>query len=71
MEKIGRQNKGHADLRKRFLEAYGPSGQMVNGKISLRVETTVLKSCEMDCEYVGCAEGTGFMAFGSDLGNFS
>ncbi|KAJ5131802.1 heme-containing dehydratase [Penicillium atrosanguineum] len=32
MEKIGRQNKGHVDLRKRFLEAYGPDGQMMTGK---------------------------------------
>lgn len=65
MEEIGRQNKGHVDLRKRFLEAYGPDGQIMTGKISLRVETAVLKSCEMDCEYVGCAEGTGLLAFSS------
>ncbi|KAJ5491864.1 heme-containing dehydratase [Penicillium expansum] len=71
MEKIGRQNKGHVDLRKRFLEAYGPEGEMVSGRISLRVETTILKSCEMDCEYVGCAEGTGFMAFSSHPNHFS
>lgn len=68
MEKIGRQNKGHVDLRKRFLEAYGPEGEMMTGKISLRVETTVLKSCEMD---IGCAEGTGFMAFSSHPKHFS
>ncbi|KAJ5542180.1 heme-containing dehydratase [Penicillium sp. DV-2018c] len=70
-EKIGRQNKGHVDLRKRFLEAYTNNGKMIDGKISLRVETSVLKADEMDCEYVGCVEGTGFMAFSSDSDNFA
>ncbi|KAJ5143955.1 heme-containing dehydratase [Penicillium bovifimosum] len=70
-EKIGRQNKGHVDLRKRFLEAYGSDGHMMNGNLSLWVETTVLKADEMDCEYVGCVDGTGFMAFSSDLDNFA
>lgn len=67
MEKIERQDKGHVDLRKPFLEAYGLDGQMITGKVSLKVETTVLKSCEMDCEYFGCAEGTGFLAFSSTV----
>ncbi|KAG0157747.1 hypothetical protein PDIDSM_4932 [Penicillium digitatum] len=65
MEKIGRLNKGHVELRKKIFESYGPGGEMMAGKIMLQVETTVLKSGEIDCEYVGCAEGTGFMAFGS------
>ncbi|KGO73989.1 heme-containing dehydratase [Penicillium italicum] len=71
MEKIGRLNKGHVGLRKRIIESYGPNGPMMNGQIWLRVETTVLKASEMDCEYIGCVEGTGFMAFGSDLDNFA
>lgn len=61
MERVGRLHKGHADLRRRFLEAYGPGGDMDGGKICLWVETSVLKADEFECEYVGCAEGTGFM----------
>jgi hypothetical protein len=61
MERIGRLNKGHVDLRKRFLESYGPEGAMAGGNICLWVETTVLKADEVECEYIGCAEGTGFM----------
>lgn len=65
MEEVGRLHKGHADLRKRFLEAYRPGGPMRAGKICLWVETTVLKADEMECEYVGCEEGTGFMGSAS------
>ncbi|KAJ5887139.1 heme-containing dehydratase [Penicillium tannophilum] len=63
MERIGRSNKGHAQLRDRFLAAYGPGGDMSAGKVGLWVETTVLKTGEMECEYVGCLEGTGWMAW--------
>lgn len=62
MERIGRLHKGHADLRKRFLESYGPGGAMENGNICLWVETSILKADEIECEYVGCVQGTGFMA---------
>jgi hypothetical protein len=61
MERIGRVNKGHVDLRKRFLESYGPGGEMAGGKICLWVETTVLKADEVECEYIGCVDGTGLM----------
>ncbi|KAJ5960796.1 heme-containing dehydratase [Penicillium vulpinum] len=61
MERIGRLNKGHVDMRKRFLESYGSEGEMKDGKICLWVETVVLKADEVECEYIGCAEGTGFM----------
>jgi hypothetical protein len=61
MERIGRLNKGHVDLRKRFLEYYGPGGEMASGKICFWVETAVLKADEVECEYIGCVEGTGFM----------
>ncbi|KAJ5349014.1 heme-containing dehydratase [Penicillium brevicompactum] len=64
MERIGRLHKGHADLRRRFLESYGPGGAMENGKICLWVETSVLKADEVECEYVGCVQGTGFMSKG-------
>lgn len=50
MERIGCLNKGHVDPRKRFLESYGPGGEMNEGKISLLVETVVLKADEVDCE---------------------
>ncbi|KAF3389340.1 hypothetical protein F1880_003348 [Penicillium rolfsii] len=62
MENIGRRNKGHVDLRHRFMRAYGPGGEMSSGKVCLWVETTVVKGNEIECEYVGCLEGTGWMA---------
>lgn len=54
MERIGRSNKQHVELRKRFMEAYCPGGVMQSGKLVLWVETTVLKNGEIECEYVGC-----------------
>ncbi|KAJ5630258.1 heme-containing dehydratase [Penicillium longicatenatum] len=68
MERIGRSNKGHVQLRERFMAAYGPGGEMCAGKIGLWVETTVLKAGEMECEYVGCLEGTGWMAWAGNRG---
>lgn len=47
MERIGRSNKLHVELRKRFMEAYGPGGVMQSGKLVLWVETTVLKNGEI------------------------
>ncbi|KAJ5727071.1 heme-containing dehydratase [Penicillium malachiteum] len=43
LEKIGRSNKGHVDLRHRFMRAYGPGGEMNSGKICLWVERAVIK----------------------------
>lgn len=31
------------------------------GKLRLWVEASILKGKDMDCEYVGCVEGTGLM----------
>ncbi|OQE15685.1 hypothetical protein PENSTE_c027G08515 [Penicillium steckii] len=63
MERMGRSNKPHVELRSRFMGAYGPGGVMsTTGKLGLWVETTVLKNGEIECEYVGCEEGTGWMA---------
>ncbi|KAJ6013236.1 heme-containing dehydratase [Penicillium herquei] len=62
LERIGRSNKGHVDLRHRFMRAYGPGREMDSGKICLWVETTVIKGNEIECEYVGCFEGTGWLA---------
>jgi hypothetical protein len=63
MERIGRYNKGHVGLRRKFLESYGPGGVMAEGKICLWVESSILRAEEMECEYVGCVEGTGMMRF--------
>lgn len=64
MEKIGRSNKGHVALRNSFIQSYCPAGPMgVNGKLLLWVETSVLKADEIEAEYIGAAEGTGFMAY--------
>ncbi|KAJ5983842.1 heme-containing dehydratase, partial [Penicillium waksmanii] len=62
MEKIGRTNKGHAALRSHFMRAYSPNSAMESGKLVLWVETTVLSNGEIECEYVGCEKGTGWMA---------
>ncbi|KAH8673251.1 heme-containing dehydratase protein [Ilyonectria robusta] len=63
MEKIGRVNKGHVKLRESFMQSYCPAGPMGSGLLTLWVETSVLKGNEMQAEYVGCVEGTGFMAY--------
>ncbi|KAK8069264.1 hypothetical protein PG994_005880 [Apiospora phragmitis] len=63
MEHIGRYGKVHIQLRRDFLAAYGPGGAMHGGELLLWVDLGVLKSDEMDAEYVGCYEGTGFLAY--------
>ena len=60
MLKLGMKNRAHVNLRRRFLNAYGPGGDMSEkGEIQLWVETSVLKAGGVDCEYVGRMEGTG------------
>lgn len=66
MERIAMQNKGHVKLRGDFLKDYGPGGDMFGGKLGIWVDSTVLKSSEIECEYVGCAEGTGWMAWADE-----
>lgn len=63
MEKIGRKYKTHIDLRRNFMKAYGPAGDMEGGDLLLWVDLGVLKANEMEAEYVGCYEGTGFMGY--------
>lgn len=64
MERLGRSNKGHVEMRNRVLKTYGPGGSMFGvGRMALWVETSILKANEIEAEYVGCVEGTGFMAF--------
>jgi hypothetical protein len=64
MERIGVRNKGHVALRNNFLASYCPAGAMGKiAKLMLWVETSVVKSDEIECEYVGCLEGTGLLKF--------
>lgn len=64
MEKIGRVNKGHVALRSGFLQSYHPTGPMgPSGQLMLWAETSVLKANEMEAEYVGVLDGTGFLAY--------
>ncbi|KAB8266122.1 hem-containing dehydratase protein [Aspergillus pseudonomiae] len=64
MERMGRMSKVHVQLRKDFLKAYGPGGELAEtGGICLWVETSILKAGGLDCEYVGCWDGTGLMGF--------
>ncbi|TEY81525.1 hypothetical protein BOTCAL_0033g00060 [Botryotinia calthae] len=60
-EQAGRSHKGHVELRKTVMNLYGPGGQLEKGKSVLFVELCVLKSGDLDAEYIGCAEGTGLM----------
>ena len=61
-ELAGRSFKDHVKLRQTTLEMYGPGGPHgSDGKLSLFVELCVLKSGDLDAEYVGCKEGTGLM----------
>lgn len=63
MERMGKQDTAHVKLRRDFLQAYGPGGEMEGGNILLWVDLGVLKTDEVDAEYVGCYDGTGFTAF--------
>lgn len=63
MERIGKSVKTHVDLRRKFMESYAPTGPMANGDLLLWVELAVLKGQDMDAEYVGCYDGTGFLAY--------
>ncbi|PSN73809.1 hypothetical protein BS50DRAFT_566743 [Corynespora cassiicola Philippines] len=63
MERLGRRDKTHVALRKEFMDTYGPEGIMSHGDLLLWVELGVLKSNEIEAEYIGCCEGTGFLAY--------
>ncbi|KAI4604009.1 hypothetical protein KJ359_000135 [Pestalotiopsis sp. 9143b] len=64
-ERAGPVHRGHVKLRKKFMEAYCPVGKMGNGvgKITLWEETSIMKGNEIQAEYIGCRDGTGFMAY--------
>ncbi|KAL1887965.1 hypothetical protein Sste5346_009847 [Sporothrix stenoceras] len=63
MEKIGRRYASHLKLRRKFMEAYGPGGDIIDGNIVLWVDLGILKSGGIQAEYIGCYEGSGFMAY--------
>ncbi|KXS97942.1 hypothetical protein AC578_3398 [Pseudocercospora eumusae] len=63
MERLGKKYQAHRDLRKAFSQAYGPDGPMFGGSLLLWVDLGVLKAGDIEAEYVGCYEGTGFMGF--------
>lgn len=63
MERIGKTNKGHVALRSDALQAYCPVGPMAKGNLLLRVEMGILRSKDLEAEYVGCYDQTGFMAY--------
>ncbi len=61
-ERAGRSWKDHVKLRQTTMEMYGPGGaHSERGKLSLFVELCVLKSGDLEAEYIGCQEGTGLM----------
>lgn len=66
MEAIGRSNKGHRGLRDAFIASYCPVGPMAKGDLLLWVETSIAKGEDIQAEYVGCIEGTGFLAYDHD-----
>jgi hypothetical protein len=66
-ELAGRSHRGHVTLRKNLMTLYGPGGKLSDlGRSALYVELCVLKSGDMDAEYIGCLENTGLM-FLSDV----
>ncbi|KAF4540722.1 uncharacterized protein LTHEOB_664 [Lasiodiplodia theobromae] len=66
MERIGKSVKTHVDLRKNFMKSYGPGGAMQVHDLLLWVELSVVKARDVEAEYVGCCDGTGFMAYDYD-----
>jgi hypothetical protein len=60
-ELAGRSHRGHVQLRKNVIALYGPEGKMREGKTIVFAELCILKSGDLDAEYIGCMEGTGLM----------
>ncbi|EXJ93639.1 hypothetical protein A1O1_02031 [Capronia coronata CBS 617.96] len=63
MERVGRRDKTHVALRTEFMKTYGPGGIMSHGDLLLWVELGILKAQDMEAEYIGCYDGTGFLAY--------
>ncbi len=62
-EMAGRSFKDHVKLRSNTFEMYGKGGKHAKGKLSIWVELCVLKTGDLEAEYIGCREGTGLMLF--------
>jgi hypothetical protein len=61
-ELAGRSFKDHVTLRKNTFAEYGPDGKhSEGGRLSLAVELAVLKTGDLEAEYIGCRDGTGLM----------
>lgn len=70
-ELSGRAFHNHVKLRKETMGLIAPGGEGFNDKnASLYVEMCVLKSSDVEAEYIGCREGTGLMMF-ADIQNGS
>ncbi|KAJ6118251.1 hypothetical protein N7471_013718 [Penicillium samsonianum] len=63
LERISRKCNTHVALRRNFMDAYGQGGVMQDGNILLWVDVGILKGTDMEAEYIGCYEGTGFLAY--------
>lgn len=63
MERAGRRDKAHVCLRRDFMDAYGPTGIMSEGKMFVWVDCGVLKPKDIEAEYIGCYDTTGFLAY--------
>lgn len=63
MERAGRREKSHVALRRDFMDAYAPEGCMGHGKMLVWVDCGVVKSQDIEAEYIGCYDGTGFLAY--------
>ncbi|KAJ4154473.1 hypothetical protein NW754_001422 [Fusarium falciforme] len=58
-ELSGRSFKEHIALRNATMTLYGPGGRFFGrSKLHLVVEVSVLKSTDLEAEYIGCREGT-------------
>ncbi|KAF2843918.1 hypothetical protein T440DRAFT_473805 [Plenodomus tracheiphilus IPT5] len=62
-ERIGKTVKVHIDLRNKFMKSCSPGGPMEKNNMLLWVELSVVKAQDIEAEYIGCYDGTGFMAY--------
>lgn len=67
MELIGRRAKSHVQIMRGFKKSHSPGGEMEKHAFLLWVEVCVIKAQDVDAEYIGCYDGTGFMAYGDDF----
>ncbi|OAL40443.1 hypothetical protein AYO20_00179 [Fonsecaea nubica] len=63
MERLGRSDKAHLALRQNFMDDYGPDGVLAKGDMCVWADCGVLRAEDMLAEYIGCYEGTGFLAY--------